>query len=102
MVSDLQTAATNRAQAVVTRINSKSSGIVSNFSLVNSTVTLAPGYTLPTPVNGYNPGGLVVGSITCQTRVQVSPFLVKYAYSGQTMFFDSKQIFPISYSLPAK
>ena len=101
VLSDLQTAAKNRAQAVVTRTNIKSNGIVSNYSLVNCNLTLGASYSLPQPVNGYNPGGLVIGSVTVQTQVQVTPFLVKYAYAGQTMFFQSIQTYPISYSLPA-
>lgn len=87
-----------RASAVVARANQRTGGMLSNFQLikpVQSTVTTAQ----MTALKQY--GGPVQGTVTVQTEVDVRPFIVQFAYNGQSpLRFRSQQSFPYTYVVP--
>lgn len=92
--------AEQRAEAIVTRANSQGSSMLSNFTLIK------PLIFNPTDViqqaDDLDPyGGTVTGTVTVQTEVQVTPFIVPYVYSGGApLVFRSSQTFPFTYVVP--
>lgn len=91
------TNANTRATAVVARANKQGSSMLSNFTLVscNSSVTAAD-------IAALQPyGGPVTGTVSVVTRVDVKPFIVKYAYGGGApLQFQSSQTFPFTFVVP--
>jgi len=88
--------ANERAAAVVARQNLKTSGMLSNFQLktVNSVVT-------SDLVQLQKYGGPVQGTITIETEVDIKPFVVQYAYNGQSpLKFRARQGFPYTFVFP--
>src|SRR5262249_36644558 len=91
--------ATQRAQAIVARANKQVSGLMSNFQLVSVTFNPADILAQEDAMGTY--GGLLKGSVTVETQVDVRPFVVQYAYGGKSPIqFHSKQTFPLSYAVP--
>lgn len=101
--NDLQ----DRANAVVTRANNNTKGMLSNFKLISVNTnpsqaainTQIAQWQVPPPGSG-NTGGPITGTVTVDTEVDIKPFLVKYAYNGQTLTFRSRQSFPFTYVVP--
>jgi hypothetical protein len=88
--------ATARATAVIKSTPGATAGLVSNLHLVkvSSTVTTAAVDKLVVY------GGPVLGNVTVQTAIEVHPFLLQWAYSGQPLTFHSSQTFPFTYVFP--
>jgi len=88
---------TKRADAVVNRANKQGSSMLSNFQLVScvSSVSAAD-------IAALQPyGGPVTGTVTVQTKVDIKPFVVQYAYSGGApIVFHARQTYPFSYVVP--
>lgn len=92
--------ATARAKAVVARANQRAAGMLSNFTLIEP-VTLSPANLLTQMAQLQPYGGPVSGQVTVQTEVDVKPFVVQYAYSGQSpLKFRSQQTFPFTFVVP--
>lgn len=94
----------DRANAVVQRANARAAGMLSNFSLKKSDVTFAPSapndpISQVTSLAPY--GGPVQGTVSVRTTVQIRPFVVQFAYNGQSpLTFQSSQTFPFTYVVP--
>ena len=86
-----------RATAVIKQQNLKSKGMASNYQLISLTSTASASYLAS--LGQY--GGPVNGNVTAQTQVDVKPFVVQYAYGGQSpLQFKSSQTFPFTYVFP--
>jgi hypothetical protein len=97
--------ATPRVQAVIDRANSRTTGIVSNFKLVQpvETVITSQPQAERDPISGdeITSGGPVNGTICATTEVDIKPFAVHGIYGGKSpLKFQSKQSFPISFVRP--
>ena len=89
--------AKQRAEQLVVQANKKSGSVVSQYSLVGDPQNAD--LVVPAP----EVGGLVKGTVTVRTRVEIRPpFLVGVVYGGQGLNFDSQQTFPYTFSMPAK
>lgn len=89
--------ATARAQKLVALQNQKKGNTITNYVLVGNPQNSAD-ISIPPP----DSGGLVRGSVTCRTRVDVRPpFLVGAIYNGKAINFDSEQTFPYTYFVKA-
>ena len=91
--------ASTRANSVIARANSTSSGMVSNFRIIS--VDLVPP-DVANQVAALQPyGGTITGTVTVTTDVDVKPFIVQWVYSGgKPLTFRSKQSFPFTYVVP--
>lgn len=89
--------AKQRAEQLVAQANKKNGAVVSNYVLVGDPVNAD--LVVPAP----EVGGLVKGTVTVRTRVDVRPpFLVGVVYGGEGLKFDSQQTFPYTFVAPAK
>lgn len=86
----------SRAQVILTKANQKSYGsMVSNFQMVSLSSNAFPS-TIP---KGFS--GPITGTITVKTQVDIKPFIVQWAYAGQSpLQMRSIQTYPISYVVP--
>ncbi|MBP9094706.1 hypothetical protein KBI23_27045 [bacterium] len=97
--------AESRALLLISQMNSRNSGLVSHFRLVPPVeieITSQPKLRR-NPENDVlvNPGGLVTGSVTVTTQVEITPFALQFVLGGKDpLKFQSKQTFPISYVMP--
>ena len=97
--------AESRALFFIDQTNSRNNGLVSRFRLippVKTIITSQPRLRRNAendqPVN---PGGLITGSVTLTTEVEISPFLLHYLIGQKLpLKLRSTQSFPISYVLP--
>jgi Flp pilus assembly protein TadG len=88
--------ATARATAVIARANLRTSGMLSNFALKKVTSAVTSDLTQLTAY-----GGPVQGTVTIETQVDIRPFVVQFAYNGQSpLQFRSRQSFPYTYVFP--
>lgn len=91
-----------RANAVISRANSSSAGILSKFRLISPIATLPSQSDLQKQLDalrGY--GGPVTGTVTVQCEVDVRPFVVRYAYDGgKPLIFRAQHSFPFTYVVP--
>jgi len=94
-----------RALLLIEQMNSRNSGFVSHFRLVppvKTEITSQPKLRR-NPENDQlvNPGGLVTGSVSVTTEVEITPFALQFVLGRNSpLKFQSKQSFPISYVLP--
>lgn len=100
--------AESRALLLVSQMNNRNSrniGLVSHFRLVppiEIEISSQPKLRR-NPENDVlvNPGGLVTGSVTVTTEVEIKPFVLQPFLGGKSpLKFQSKQTFPISYVVP--
>ncbi|CAN5590230.1 hypothetical protein BH11CYA1_BH11CYA1_40450 [soil metagenome] len=97
--------AEQRALLFVDQMNSRNSGFVSHFRLVppvKAEITSQPKLRR-NPENDQlvNPGGLVTGSVTVTTEVEIKPLALQFVLGRNSpLRFQSKQSFPISYVQP--
>jgi Flp pilus assembly protein TadG len=90
------TDATDRATSVVARANLRTSGMLNNFVLQKVTSAVTSDLT---QLGKY--GGPVQGTVTVETEVDIKPFVVQFAYNGQSpLKFRSRQSFPYTYVFP--
>lgn len=95
-----------RARAVIDLVNSRNAGtLVSNFAIKGSVepkIESAPAsYLDPFTGKMVNPGGLVVGTATVTTTVEIRPFVIYHIYGGKLpLIFTSSQSFPLRYVMP--
>jgi Flp pilus assembly protein TadG len=97
--------AESRARLLIGQMNSRGGGLVSHFSLVPPVVTeiTSQPKLRRNPENDelLNPGGLVTGSVTVTTQVEVTPFALPYIIGRRPpLTLQSRQTFPISYVMP--
>mgnify|MGYP003394146153 CR=1 FL=1 len=101
--------AESRALLLIEQMNNRNSGnvgLVSHFRLVPPVeieITSQPKLRR-NPENDLlvNPGGLVTGSVTVTTQVEITPFVLQLFLGGNApLKFQSKQAFPISYVVPS-
>jgi Flp pilus assembly protein TadG len=92
--------ALDRAKAVVARANQKASGMLSNFQLVPQPNGVKTNVTSNLP-QLLQYGGPVQGTVQVETEVDIKPFVVQFAYNGQSpLKFRSRQSFPFTYVFP--
>lgn len=85
-----------RAKAVVARANQRSQGMLSNFVLISDKANVVSDLTT---LQKY--GGPVQGTVVVETEVDIKPFVVQFAYNGQSpLKFRSRQSFPFTYVFP--
>lgn len=95
-----------RAQTIVNQVNSRTTGqLVSHFALdgtVECKIETAPvPYRDPMTGMTVNPGGVITGTATVVTTVEIRPFIVYHVYGGRLpLKFSSRQSIPIRYVVP--
>lgn len=100
--------AESRALLLIEQVNSRNgmnSSMVSHFRLVPPVkieITSQPKLRRSSENDELvNPGGLVTGSVTVTTQVEVKPFALQFVLGGNTpLKFQSRQTFPITYVMP--
>lgn len=97
--------AESRALSLIEQMNKRNSGLVSHFRLVppvKTEITSQPKLRRnPENDQFVNPGGLVTGSVTVTTEVEITPFALQFVLGrNSALKFQSKQSFPISYVMP--
>lgn len=95
-----------RVQTVLNQVNSRTAGeLVSHFALdapVEFKIEAAPiPYRDPMTGMTVNPGGVITGTATVITTVEVRPFIVYRVYGGRLpLKFSCRQCIPIRYVVP--
>lgn len=95
-----------RAQTILDQANSRIAGqLVSHFALdgpVECKIEAAPiPYRDPMTSMTVNPGGLITGTATAITTVEIRPFIVHCVYGGHLpLKFSCRQSIPIRYVVP--
>lgn len=95
-----------RAETVLNQVNNRTTGeLVSHFALdgpVESKIEAAPiPYRDPMTGRTVNPGGLITGTATVITTVEIRPFIVYRIYGGRLpLKFSCRQNVPIRYVVP--
>jgi len=95
-----------RAQTVLNQVNSRTTGeLVSHFALdrpVESEIEAAPiPYRDQMTGKTVNPGGVITGTATVTTTVEIRPFIVHNVYGKRLpLKFSCRQSIPIRYVVP--
>jgi uncharacterized protein (UPF0333 family) len=87
-----------RAEAIINRMNAKSSSMLSNFKLIGCKMD---GISQQDIQNAQQFGGPVTGTVTVTTEVEIRPFVVKVVYQGdKPLVFRARQCFPFTFVFP--
>lgn len=90
-----------RVDVYMGKVNSRLKGMVSNFELDNQGIETSPANVGPEIQMLKEYGGLVRGTVTVRTTIDVSPFFVKIVYNGKKpLVLRSQHTFPFTYIVP--
>ncbi len=90
-----------RVDAYIVKANSRLKGMVSDFRLDTKGLETSPANVGPEIQVLQEYGGLVRGTVTVRTKVNVTPFLVRIVYNGnRPLVLSSQHSFPFTYIVP--